>query len=89
MWLDTLRHFRSQPTDLLPEEQELIARSIQRWGKNAVIFALKGKRLEKKDDRYDPADHLSLKRVLNHRETEKFEDHMNRGVRGHNREASA
>lgn len=85
-WLETLRHFKSQRETVLPEERELIARSIQRWGKPPVIFALTGKRFEPKSEKYDPGKNLSLRGILNHQEPAKFERLMNLGVQGYHRE---
>ena len=79
-WFVTLAKFGAGRNNLLVEEEQLIARSIQRWGKQAVLMAIRGKRHEPKDDGYDPGKNLALRRILNHQEPEKFERLMNLGV---------
>ncbi len=87
VWLDTLAHFKAGRTNLMPEEEQLLARSIQRWGKPAVLFAILGKRHEPSDAKYDPGKNLSLTRILNHKEPEKFERLMNIGVQAKHKKA--
>ena len=91
-WLDTLARFKAGRKNLLPEEELLIARSIQRWGKTACLMAIIGKRHEPKGAQqggYDPGSNLSLRRVLNHQEPDKFERLMNIGVKAHNERGTA
>jgi hypothetical protein len=86
-WLDTLARFKAGRKNLLPEEEVLIARSIQRWGRTACLMAIVGKRYEPRGTQqggYDPGSNLSLRRVLNHQEPDKFERLMNIGVKAHN-----
>jgi hypothetical protein len=87
-WLGTLEHYKAGRQNLLPEEELLIARSIQRWGKKPVLYAIWGKRVEPKDPKggYDPGKNLALRRVLNHQEPDKFERLMNLGIQAHHRE---
>jgi hypothetical protein len=87
-WLSTLEYYKAGRQSLLPEEELLIARSIQRWGKKPVLYAIWGKRAEPKDPKggYDPGKNLALRRVLNHQEPDKFERLMNLGIQAHHRE---
>ncbi len=77
VWRGTLQHFKMDRT-LLESEVFQIAQAIQRKKSHkAVAFALEGARFEPKDDRYNPADFLSLSRIL---DAEKFDRFMNLGV---------
>lgn len=75
-WKDTLSFFRIN-REILPHEQTDIARAIQRYGAQAVDSALYGARKEAKADGYDPASHISIKRVL---DPSKFDKFLNLGM---------
>jgi hypothetical protein len=69
----TLKHFGISKTALLADHGS-IARAIQRFGFERVRAALVGARFEEKTERFNPAKHYSLARILDHRKLEKFEN---------------
>lgn len=76
-WLDTLKHF-GVSRSLNQYEDVLIARAIQRHGVDSVVRAMIGARHEPKTDNFDPAQHVSLTRILGHKH---FDKNLNRGIR--------
>lgn len=63
MWLETLKFF-GQERPILRIEEEMIARAIQKESVEAVLLALFGARYEPRSERFDPASHVDLARVL-------------------------
>lgn len=70
IWRDTLKHFGINRDGKLDEIE--IARGIQRFNPDDVARALKGCRDEEKTDNFDPAKHLSIRRVLSTKMFDKF-----------------
>ena len=64
-WVKTLHFFgmQDQP-NISPIEQTSIYRGIMNLGVETVCLALEGQRYEPKHDGYNPADHLSIDRIL-------------------------
>lgn len=70
-WKGTLRHFGMGRT-LLPIEQVQIARAIQAYGAKAVSLALLGARSEPRSESFNPANFLSLTRIFEHKNFQRF-----------------
>lgn len=87
-WHETLDHFRcGRPKrTLIPGEDLLIGRAIQRWGYKPVELALYGARFEPKDERFDPSKFVRLKRYL---DPENFDRFVNLGVGAKHKEGAA
>ncbi len=77
-WIKTLKHF-GMTREILATEEIQIARAIQRFGNaRSVSMALVGPRAQPKDDRFNPADFLSLDRILRN---DKFNMYLNLGTK--------
>jgi|GEM_PF-3430608 len=88
-WLGTLDHFGAgRPgRTILPGEDTLIFRAIQRCqGVIPVELAIEGARYEPKDERFNPAKFLSLRRILNPDNLERF---MNLAVQERHKQREA
>lgn len=84
-WLETLRFFKGGRSKILPREQLQIAQAVQRQGNaTAVMYALRGPRYEPKNEGYNPADFVSLERVL---DIKKFDRFMNLGIQAEHKKA--
>lgn len=84
-WLATLAKLKMGRQNLLPREEEAIARAIQRDGVNAVVMALVGVRHAPKDD-FDSTWFSDVSRVLNPKNFVRF---VNLGVQAANQERSS
>lgn len=63
-WIETLRHYKSGRS-LVPGEDTVLVRAIQRYGVPAVLCALEGYRKQVKSDRWDPGKWVDLSHILN------------------------
>ena len=70
-WEKTLTYFK-QPRVITIRERMTIERAILREGVGPVLHALLGARFEPKNESFDPADHVSLDRVLLHKNFLRF-----------------
>lgn len=84
-WRDLLRHFK-MGRSLLPTEEVELGRAIQKHSLDAVILALEGGKAEPKDDKFDPANFVKLRRYL---EPDNFERFLNLGVKARVKAAGA
>lgn len=71
VWAETLKRFKAQ-RPILPGEKAAIGRAIQGNDTQAVKLALYGARYEQGSDRFNPAQHLSVHRVLDPRNFARF-----------------
>ena len=71
-WETTLRHFEIKSGNLSEAEEITLARVIKREGLENTVLAIRGATLEQGTDRFDPAKHLSLMRILDVSRFQKF-----------------
>lgn len=70
-WKETLKHFGIERGISIVEES-LMGRFLQLCGFETVDLALRGARFEAKTERFDPANHVSIGRVLQRGRIDKF-----------------
>lgn len=73
VWLETLKKFNAQ-RPIMPSEKAAIGRAIQAAGNDPepVKLALYGARYEQGSDKFNPAQHLSVIRVLDPKNFARF-----------------
>lgn len=67
----TLAHFNIRRSPGLYDDATIM-RAMQQFGAEMVLMALKGARREPKRDGFNPASYLSLGRILQHDNIERF-----------------
>jgi hypothetical protein len=64
VWNETLDAFKITRTNIMPQQENSLARGIKQLGLDNVILALEGARFERPGKDFRPQDHLSIDRVL-------------------------
>lgn len=72
-WLGTLAHFKiPRTTGLTYQEKVSISLGIKEYGLSQVRYALVGMRFEPKTEKFDPANHVTIFRVFDVKNFDKF-----------------